>query len=140
VIAAGLIDDLGYSPRQGEQIATVRTAVGREQGYLLRISRFWALGFAVSDFRVHVFDLPDGFGIDGLVGLSFRASSTSSSASRRGACSWTASTRHESRLVRLPTPCHLNRTLVAPDLAAAIRRRQRSAPEPPIRLRMRRWR
>ena len=37
----------------------------------MRISRFWALGFAVSDFRVHVFDLPDGFGIDGLVGLSF---------------------------------------------------------------------
>ena len=71
VIAAGLIDDLGYSPRQGEAIATVRTAVGKEQGYLLRISRFWALGFAISDFRVHVFDLPDGFGIDGLVGLSF---------------------------------------------------------------------
>lgn len=71
VIAAGLIDDLGYSPRHGEQIATVRTAVGKEQGYLLRVSRFWALGFAVPDFRVHVFDLPDGFGIDGLIGLSF---------------------------------------------------------------------
>ena len=71
VIAAGLVDDLGYSPRQGEQISTVRTAVGKEQGYLLRISRFWALGFGISDFRVHVFDLPDGFGIDGLVGLSF---------------------------------------------------------------------
>lgn len=71
VIAAGLIDDLGYSPRQGEQIATVRTAVGREQGYLLRLSKFWSLGFTIPDFRVHVFDLPDGFGIDGLVGLSF---------------------------------------------------------------------
>lgn len=71
VIAAGLIDDLGYSPRQGEAIATVRTAVGKEQGYLLRVSRFWSLGFSVSNFPVHVFDLPDGFGIDGLVGLSF---------------------------------------------------------------------
>jgi predicted aspartyl protease len=71
VIAAGLIDQLGYSPRQGEAIATVRTAVGKEQGYLLRASRFWALGFAIEDFRVHVFDLPDGFGIDGLIGLSF---------------------------------------------------------------------
>ena len=40
VIAAGLVDDLGYSPRQGEAIATVRTAVGKGQGYLLRISRF----------------------------------------------------------------------------------------------------
>jgi len=45
--------------------------VGKEQGYLLRITRFWALGFAVNDFCVHVFDLPDGFGIDGLIGLSF---------------------------------------------------------------------
>ena len=71
VIAAGLIDDLGYSPRQGEAITTVRTAVGKEQGYVLRVSRLWTLGFAVSDFPIHVFDLPDGFGIDGLVGLSF---------------------------------------------------------------------
>jgi hypothetical protein len=29
VIAAGLIDDLGYSPRQGEQVATIRLAEGR---------------------------------------------------------------------------------------------------------------
>ncbi|HWO17288.1 MAG TPA: retropepsin-like aspartic protease [Kofleriaceae bacterium] len=71
VIAASLIDTLGYSPRQGEAITTVRTAVGKEQGYVLRVSRFWSLGFTVSDFPLHVFDLPDGFGIDGLVGLSF---------------------------------------------------------------------
>jgi predicted aspartyl protease len=71
VIAAGLVDDLGYSPRQGEEITTVRTAVGKEHGYVMRVSRFWALGFTVSSFPVHVFDLPDGFGIDGLVGLSF---------------------------------------------------------------------
>ena len=71
VIAASLIDDLGYSPRHGEAITTVRTAVGKEQGYVLRVSRFRTLRFTVSDFPVHVFDLPDGFGIDGLVGLSF---------------------------------------------------------------------
>lgn len=71
VIAASLIDDLGYSPRQGDGITTVRTAVGKEHGYVIRVSRFWTLGFAVADFPVHVFDLPDGFGIDGLVGLSF---------------------------------------------------------------------
>ena len=71
VIAAGMIDDLGYSPRQGEAITTVRTAVGKEQGYLLRVSRLWTLGFTVSNFPIHVFDLPEGFGIDGLVELSF---------------------------------------------------------------------
>ena len=31
----------------------------------------WTLGFTVSNFPIHVFDLPEGFGIDGLVGLSF---------------------------------------------------------------------
>jgi len=49
----------------------VRTAIGKEHGYLLRVSRFSTLGFSDSDVRVHVFDLPDGFGIDGLLGLSF---------------------------------------------------------------------
>ena len=71
VIAASIIDDLGYSPRHGEAITTVRTAVGKEQGYVLRISQFRTLRFTVFDVPVHVFDLPDGFGIDDLVGLSF---------------------------------------------------------------------
>lgn len=71
VIAASLIDDLGYSPQQGEAITTVRTAVGQERGYVIRVSRFATLGFTVTDFPVHAFDLPDGFGIDGLIGLSF---------------------------------------------------------------------
>lgn len=71
VIAARIVDDLGYSPRHGEVITRVRTAVGEEQGYILRVARFIALGFAVPDFRVHVFDLPDGHDIDGLIGLSF---------------------------------------------------------------------
>ena len=70
-IAASIIDDLGYSPRHGEAITTVRTAVGKEQGYVLRISQFRTLRFTVFDLPVHVFDLPDGFGIDGLVGLSY---------------------------------------------------------------------
>ena len=28
-------------------------------------------GFTLTDFRIHVFDLAAGYGIDGLVGLSF---------------------------------------------------------------------
>lgn len=35
------------------------------------MSRFEALGFAFADFPLHVFDLADGVGIDGLIGLSF---------------------------------------------------------------------
>lgn len=66
-----VIDDLGYSPRQGEVITSVRSAIGIERGYMLRVARFASLGFTFSDFPVHVHDLPDGIGIDGLLGLSF---------------------------------------------------------------------
>ncbi|KAB2908995.1 MAG: hypothetical protein F9K40_04070 [Kofleriaceae bacterium] len=71
VIMPEIIDELGYSPRDGEQITSVRAAIGKEQGYTLRVARFASLGFAVPDFRIHVFDLATGWGIDGLVGLSF---------------------------------------------------------------------
>lgn len=65
-----LIDRLGYSERDGEQRTRVRTAIGEEQGYVLRVARFAALGFSIPSFRVHVFDI--GFDdIDGLVGLNF---------------------------------------------------------------------
>ena len=65
------VDQLGYSPRDGEAITTVRSVVGKEQGYTLRVARFSGLGFEVPDYRIHVFDLPAGYGIDGLIGLSF---------------------------------------------------------------------
>ncbi|MEP6859967.1 MAG: retropepsin-like aspartic protease [Deltaproteobacteria bacterium] len=70
-IVPEIIDDLGYSPRQGEQITSVTSAIGKERGYMLRVSRFEALGFSFDDFAVHVHDLPEGIGIDGLLGLSF---------------------------------------------------------------------
>jgi predicted aspartyl protease len=65
------IDMLGYSPRDGEKITTVRAALGKEHGYTLRVARFTALGYSIPDFQVHVFDLPEGLGLDGLIGLSF---------------------------------------------------------------------
>ena len=71
VISPDIVDDLGYSPRDGEAITTVRAAIGKEHGYTLRVARFSALGFTVPDFRIHVFDLAAGYGIDGLIGLSF---------------------------------------------------------------------
>jgi clan AA aspartic protease (TIGR02281 family) len=71
VVTPELIDELGYSPRDGERVTTVRTALGKEHGYSLRVKRFVALGFAVPDRRVHVFDLATGDDIDGLLGLSF---------------------------------------------------------------------
>ena len=49
----------------------MRAALGKEHGYTLRVARFTSLGYGIPNFRVHVFDLAEGFGIDGLIGLSF---------------------------------------------------------------------
>ena len=66
-----VIDELGYSPVEGEAITSVRSAIGKEQGYMLRVRRFESLGFGFNSFLIHVHDLPSGVGIDGLLGLSF---------------------------------------------------------------------
>lgn len=71
VVTPEIIDDLGYSPRDGEYVMTVRSAIGKEQGWTLRVKRFSALGFVVPDYRIHVFDLATGDDINGLIGLSF---------------------------------------------------------------------
>jgi hypothetical protein len=70
-ISSDVLDELGYSPLEGEAITSVRSAIGKETGYTLRVKRFESLGFAFDDFLIHVHDLPAGFGIDGLLGLSF---------------------------------------------------------------------
>jgi hypothetical protein len=70
-ILPDIIDELGYSPVQGEKITSVTSAIGKETGYMLQVRRFQALGFGFDDFSVHVHDLPTGIGLDGLLGLSF---------------------------------------------------------------------
>jgi hypothetical protein len=70
-IVPEVIDDLGYSPLQGVAITSVRSAIGKETGYRLRVQRFESLGFGFDDFVIHVHDLPEGIGIDGLLGLTF---------------------------------------------------------------------
>jgi predicted aspartyl protease len=70
-ITPDVIDELGYSPAEGEAITSVRSAIGKETGYMLRVKRFESLGFGFDGFLIHVHDLPTGFGIDGLLGLSF---------------------------------------------------------------------
>jgi hypothetical protein len=69
IIAPELLDELGYSPRQDEAISSIRSVVGVERGWLLRVARFRALGHDMINFRV---DAPDpSEEIDGLLGLSF---------------------------------------------------------------------
>ena len=71
VIAPYAIEAVGYSRHDRIAVTKVRSAVGEETGYLLRVARFAALGFVVSDFEVNVFDLVAAYDIDGLVGLNF---------------------------------------------------------------------
>jgi predicted aspartyl protease len=71
LVVPDIVDALGYSPRDAEVVTGVCSAVGKEQGYILRVARFSALGFTLPDVRIHVFDLADRYGIDGLIGLSF---------------------------------------------------------------------
>jgi predicted aspartyl protease len=71
IIVPHLLDELGYNPRQGEAISVMRSAVGREEGYLIRVERFAGLGHRSRNFRVHAQDLPDGWNIEGLIGLIY---------------------------------------------------------------------
>jgi predicted aspartyl protease len=71
LITPDVLDDLGYSARLGEKITVVHSAIGAERGYTMRVARFIALGFTCNDFRIHVHDLPEETGIEGLLGLSF---------------------------------------------------------------------
>ena len=49
----------------------MRSAVGREEGYLIRVGSFVCLGHEMTDYQVHAHDLPEGWGIEGLLGLTF---------------------------------------------------------------------
>lgn len=87
LIKPDVVDELGYSPRHGEAITSVRAALGKEHGYTLRVSRFRSLGYSVPDFRVHVFDLPEGSASMACSACPSCASSTTRSAQVKAACS-----------------------------------------------------
>lgn len=71
VIIPEVLDQLGYSPRSADRITVMRSAVGREDGYLIHIQRFACLGYQLSNYQIHAHDLPEGWGIHGLIGLTF---------------------------------------------------------------------
>ncbi len=72
IVTPDLLDALEYSAREhGEQVASTRGVAAHEQGYTLRVLRLACLGFEEPNFLVYVQKLPSGWGIDGLLGLSF---------------------------------------------------------------------
>jgi predicted aspartyl protease len=65
-----VLDELGYSARDGDKRTKVHSAIGEEHGYSLNVAGFSALGVTTPDFMVNVFDL-DHEGFDGLLGMNF---------------------------------------------------------------------
>lgn len=65
-----VIDDLGYSARDGNKRSRVHSAIGEEHGYSLNVAEFSALGVTTPNFMVNVFDL-DHEAFDGLLGMNF---------------------------------------------------------------------
>lgn len=71
ILVPDVVDELGYSARDGYGRSTVSSPLGREYGYRLRVREFAALGFAFADFSVAVHDIADEDGFDGLLGWDF---------------------------------------------------------------------
>jgi predicted aspartyl protease len=65
-----ILDEIGYSARDGSKLTRVHSAIGEEHGYTLCVAQFSALGVTTPNFMVNVFDL-DHEGFDGLLGMNF---------------------------------------------------------------------
>src|SRR3954469_12157568 len=65
-----VIEQIGYSSRDGHKVSKVHSAIGEEEGYWLHVAEFSALGVSTRNFALQVFDL-DHEGIDGLLGMNF---------------------------------------------------------------------
>ena len=71
LLRPSVLERLGYDVADAEQITVIQSALGRERGYLMRVSRLHALGFTAYDDVVHAHELPGQYDIDGLLGLRF---------------------------------------------------------------------
>lgn len=65
-----LADAIGYGASDGIMRTNVRSALGEEHGYLLKVAEFSSLKITERPFVVQVFDL-DFDDIDGLLGMNF---------------------------------------------------------------------
>lgn len=112
-----VIEDLGYSARDGTKLSRVHSAIGEEHGYFLNVAEISALGVATPNFTVNVFDL-DHEGLDGVLRAQ-NEHAVASGCSRRMAsyrCS-AVSSRPRPRSLRgcgtgeaRPSPCGAHRT------------------------------
>ena len=65
-----LIEEIGYTRRDGFKEARVHTAIGAERGFWLHVAELTVLGVTAPNFAITVFPLGHK-DIDGLVGMNF---------------------------------------------------------------------
>ena len=65
-----VIEEIGYTRRDGFKEARVHTAIGAERGYWLHVAELTVLGVTTPNFALTVFPLGHK-DIDGLVGMNF---------------------------------------------------------------------
>lgn len=68
IIAPAVLQSLGYGPHHRESRTVIRSAVGEERGYTVRVKHFRCLGFDFINTLIHEHALPEGWQIDGLLG------------------------------------------------------------------------
>lgn len=69
IIKTRLTDSLGYQAIGRGKKITTSSVIGKEYGYTLKLQKLSILGFDFQDVEVASFDLPEEYGIDGLLGL-----------------------------------------------------------------------
>lgn len=70
IIDHSLAFSLGYSPREGTGVSSIRSAVGKETGYRLTIEGVEALGKKFEKVEIACHDLKEQ-GVEGLIGMPF---------------------------------------------------------------------
>jgi hypothetical protein len=61
---------------RGPLITVMRSAVGREHGYMIRVERFECLGHQMRDFLANAQDLPQGYALGEAAGAAASERST----------------------------------------------------------------
>lgn len=69
IVNTCLTDSLGFRASDGIRRVSTGSVAGKEWGYMLTLQRLSILGFEFRGFEVACFDLPEQYGIDGLIGL-----------------------------------------------------------------------
>lgn len=69
IVNTCLTDSLGYQASDGDRRVSTGSVIGKEWGYTLTVQKLSILGFEFDNYQIACFDLPEQYGIDGLIGL-----------------------------------------------------------------------